>query len=180
MAERTPLDLIQSILTQAGIQSILIGGFAVIHYGYQRATQDLDLMISEEDLSKVKEVLEKEGFAMTKASSLCAKFKKSGFGLEAVDFVLVAPPTFHKIMQGGHSVAISGKDFIVPSLEHLISMKLHAIKQDPKERIIKDLADIAHLIQIKNIDPRSNTVRDLCLKFGTQEIYDKLLVFFPE
>ena len=178
MAQMTALALVQSLLETVGVRSILVGGFAVVHYGYQRATQDLDLMIMEEDLPKVKEALERDGLSMTNLSDVCAKFKKSGFGLEAVDFVMVSSATFHKVLQSGQRVVISGKDFVVPSLENLIAMKLHSIKQDPEERMMKDLPDIARLLRTNNIDPRSSFFQDLCLKFGTQESYDTLLRFF--
>ena len=56
-------------------------------------------------------------------------------------------------------------------------MKLHAIKQDPRERMIKDLPDIAHLLKANNTDPRSSSFREICLKFGNQDIYDKILMF---
>ncbi len=179
MADQTSLEIVQKALARAGVKTILIGGFAVIYYGYQRATQDLDLMICLDDLANATMALENEGFVMAIASDVCAKFKKKDLDLKAVDLVLVEKTTFQNVWKGGHSIPMAGTDFMVPSLEGLLAMKLHAIKQDPIKRLLKDIADIARLLDANGLDPRDNAFKQLCLRFGTQDIYDKILVFFP-
>ena len=72
-------------------------------------------------------------------------------------------------------MTIAGRKFTVPSVEHLIALKLHSIKNNPKLRENKDMADIVELIGVNKIEVRKDSFRDLCLKYGNKELYDKIL-----
>jgi hypothetical protein len=52
------------LLRSAKIEYLLVGGYAVGHYGFPRATADLDIWVAnhEENASKLVEVLRKFGF----------------------------------------------------------------------------------------------------------------------
>lgn len=51
-------------LNDAGIPYAVCGGFAVIVYGFPRATQDIDLLVREEDVDRLKGVLRVRGFRL--------------------------------------------------------------------------------------------------------------------
>ena len=70
---------------------------------------------------------------------------------------------------------MAGVEFIVPSLNHLLAMKFHAMKQSPKLREMKDLLDVAVMIKENKVNVSSDDFRDLCLRYGTPEIYKKIL-----
>lgn len=70
---------------------------------------------------------------------------------------------------------LSGRKFLVPSLEHLIALKLHAAKQDLEGRDYRDLGDILGLVRDNQVDVRSDPFRELCLKFGTNDLYQMIL-----
>jgi hypothetical protein len=61
----------------------------------------------------------------------------------------------------------------VPGLDHLLAFKLHAAPSAP-HRELKDLTDAVYLIDANQIDVKSEHFQKLCLKFGTQEIYERL------
>ena len=63
----------------------------------------------------------------------------------------------------------------MPSLQHLIAMKLHAIRQNPTQREPKDLQDIFELIAENGVNVQEKSFRELCLKYGTQELYQKIV-----
>lgn len=49
-------------LPEAEIDFLLIGGHAVNHYGFLRATQDIDFMITSTDEPELRRVMSKAGF----------------------------------------------------------------------------------------------------------------------
>jgi len=65
-----------------------------------------------------------------------------------------------------------GKSFIVPSLFNLIALKLHSIKHNPKIREQKDFPDIVNLININKVNVEKKDFRELCLKYGTEGMYN--------
>ena len=62
----------------------------------------------------------------------------------------------------------------VVSLMHLLALKCHAIKHGHAGRIVKDVEDVIRLIQNNRLDPDAQTVRELLLKHGTEELYEKV------
>ncbi len=65
------------------------------------------------------------------------------------------------------AVVLGGKTFHVPSLDHLIALKLHVLKQGLSHRVIKDFTDVTSLAQINAIDITGDKFRALCEKYGS-------------
>ena len=59
-------------------------------------------------------------------------------------------------------------------LEHLIALKLHALKHGRIERYLKDYLDVEGLVRANKIDLRQEKVRELFLKYGTLDVYEKI------
>ena len=57
---------------------------------------------------------------------------------------------------------------------HLLALKCHAIKHGHAGRIVKDAEDVIRLTQNNRLDPNARTVRELFLKHGTEELYEKV------
>ena len=57
----------------------------------------------------------------------------------------------------------------------MIALKLHAIKHNQKIREFKDLPDIVNLIRANKVKYKTAEFRELCLKYGTKEMYDKIM-----
>ena len=55
-------------LNAARIPYAVCGGFAVIVHGFPRVTQDIDLLVRDEDLSRVRETARRVGFALDSGS----------------------------------------------------------------------------------------------------------------
>ena len=89
--------------------------------------------------------------------------------------MFVDEETLDKIIKDGKKIDIAGQKFIIPSLEHLIALKLHAIRYNPKVRENRDLPDIINMIKTNNVDIKSSHFKKLCLRYGTEELYDKIL-----
>ena len=103
------------------------------------------------------------------------RLKNSNLALMDLDFIFVDADTLQKILKESHEITIVGQKLHVPSLNHLIALKLHAIKSNQKNRLLKDLPDIINLILINKIDITNPEFKTMCLKYGTEDIYKKIV-----
>ena len=172
----TVFHLISDVSKKAGIWCVLIGGFAVNYYKVTRQTVDVDFLITKDDFKEILSLLEKAGYKQDFSQKVFARLKSADSAyLMDIDFMFVDKETLNKIMKDGKRISIAGQEFTVPSLNNLIALKLHSIKYNPKIRENKDLPDIINLIRINKVDYKSKEFRELCLKYGTEEIYNKIL-----
>lgn len=61
------------------------------------------------------------------------------------------------------------------SLLAMIALKLHALKHGHPERFEKDFGDVISLTRNAGLDPRSDSYRQLFDRFGTVELYERIL-----
>ena len=156
------------------VPCVLIGGFAINFYKVTRNTLDIDFLITKEDFAKIKNALLIAGYAEEFVTDVAVRLSSKKDVLD-IDFMIVDPDTRERICADGKKVEVVGEKLIVPSIEHLIALKLHAIKNNQKNRIWKDLPDIIRLIQMNKIDYKKKAFKDLCLKYGNSEIYQTIL-----
>ena len=176
MKSKTIFELIHSVLEKKKIPAVLIGGFAVNAYEYTRQTMDIDFLMGEEDYGQVLGDFEKIGFKEIARKKLCARFQAPPPHAWSVDIVFSDLETVKKISEAGKEVKISGLIFKIPSLPHLIALKLHAIKQDPR-RELKDLQDIVELIRHHKMDIKTPAFQELCLRHGSQKLYGMIVQY---
>ena len=158
---------------KAKIPFLLIGGYAVNAYGYSRTTQDVDFMVVSSDYERAQKLLQQCGYREFIHKDLCARFVDHEKQWPPLDLVFVEKETFQSIAKDAISVKIMGRELLVPSAEHLIALKLHAIKNDPK-REAKDLNDIFEMIKIKKLIVNSAEFKAFCLKFGNAELFERI------
>ena len=175
MKHPTPFHLISDICGKAGITCVLIGGFAVNYYKVTRQTVDVDFLITKEDFEKISVLLEKAGYSKDYTEKVFSRFKSDGTYLMDIDFMFVDRGTLNKIIENGKEISIAKQKFIVPSLDILIALKIHALKYNIKIRQHKDLPDIINLIRINKFDFKSKKFKNLCLEYGTEEIYNQIM-----
>lgn len=175
MPAQIPFQIVANACQKTKIDVILIGGQALGARGYQRVTLDLDFMIVAEDYEKLKPEIEGQGYGEIVRTNVAARMRAASDDLIDIDFMFVDPDTFDGIRKEAEAENFEGCEFKVPSPEHLIALKLHAITQQPKVRELKDLNDIVELIQANPIDVQSNAFKSLCLKFGTEALYKKIV-----
>lgn len=58
----------------------------------------------------------------------------------------------------------------VPSLDHLLALKLHVLKQGLSHRTFKDAEDVEMLARRNNLDLNQERYETLFLKYGSREI----------
>ena len=175
MQDQSVFHLISDVTHKEGVLCILIGGFAVNHYKVTRQTADVDFLITEKDFDKIFNFLEEAGYKKGLAQDNFVQLKSSRLSLMDVDFMFVDQETLAKILNEGERLKIAGQKFVVPSLNHLIALKLHSIKYNPKIRFSRDFPDIINLIRINKVDIKNKKFKEVCLKYGTEDIYQKIL-----
>lgn len=171
----TIFHLISAVCRKQKVSCVLIGGFAVNYYKVSRQTADVDFLITKDGYEKILSLLEAEGLKQDYIQDVFARLTPDKSHLMDVDFMFVDKEIIDKISKAGKMAEIAGQKFIVPSLNHLIALKLHAIKSNPKIRELKDFLDIGELIKVNKVDIKNEEFKNLCLKYGTEELYKKIL-----
>jgi hypothetical protein len=140
-------------LEQRGIDYMIIGAIALLAHGYPRFTEDIDLVMTSEDLQKFHDEL--IGFGYTPAFSGAKKRLRSttdGVPIEVMttgEFPGDGKPKPVRMPRPSEaSIEIDGIKFA--TLEKLIELKL-ASGISASDRL-KDLADVQELIKIKRLD----------------------------
>ena len=124
-------------------------------------------------------LLKAEGFKLAHDGGNFLQFSPP-YGIEwNLDLMLVSGSTFSKLQAAARPVQMLGIPTFVPSVEHLISLKLHALKFGPPHRHDKDLLDVLTLIRGAEMDVRTESFRNLIDQFGTPEIYERILKATP-
>ena len=156
---------------------LVIGGLAVIFHGYSRDTVDLDLLIRRNNRARWLELFSQMRYSIYKERAAFVQLSPPKAGAWPVDLMFVADPTFDPILAAGIPVEMFGASVKVPILEHLIALKLHALKHGHIRRYLKDWLDVENLVRIQGLDLRSEKWKQLFLKYGTFEIYEKISRF---
>ena len=60
------------------------------------------------------------------------------------------------------------------SLLHLLALKCHAIKHGHAGRIVKDADDVIRLVGVNGLDVTQPELKELLLKHGPEDLYEKL------
>ncbi|MBI2119155.1 MAG: nucleotidyltransferase [Elusimicrobia bacterium] len=180
MKYTTVFHLIGKLTKNEHISCVLIGGFAINYYKVTRQTLDVDFLITKTDFERIENLLNQEGYKKDFIEKVFIRLKNSGKQLNLMDinFMFVEKETLDKIIQEGKEIVIGGQKFFIPSLSHLIALKLHSIKYNPHLRELKDLPDIVNLIRMNNINTKDKKFKELCLKYGTEDLYQKILNYF--
>lgn len=166
------LEKLNAFFEERGYPFALIGGVGLAAYGLTRATLDLDLVVDASAQAEVVGFLESLGYETLYRSTGYSNHEHSNAELGRVDLVYVRGETSRRlfeaarVMQGPEETRV-----LVPSPEHLIAMKVVAMKNDPS-RTYQDLADIQFLMRIPGID--RSEIRSQFDKHGLLERYLEL------
>ena len=167
-------EQIETAAAARGVSFLLIGGFAVIEHGFARFTEDLDLMIAREASSTWREMLGGLGYRLFHEQDNFLQFTPPTAGDRPLDLMLANAPTFSGLLSAAITATVQGVQFRVVSLDHLIALKLHVLKQGRLHRFLKDFEDVAQLVRLNNLDLNSPRWHDLFLRYGNTELLDKI------
>lgn len=166
------LDVVGQQLPAAGVEFLMIGGHAVNHYGYSRATIDIDFMIAASDVETVRSIMKNAGFSNVSHSENVVFFSNPNLPIR-VDFLQVDQETMLELLNRSRRIEYGGQELKVPCLENLIAMKLFALKSGSPKREEKDVPDIVNLAVEHQLD-LEKVLKPLCGQFADENIYIRL------
>jgi predicted nucleotidyltransferase len=157
------------------LEFIVIGGLAVNFYGYSRDTADLDLLICRTARADWVQLFSELGYVMRRDAETFIQFGPPKHAEWPVDLMVVREPTFAPMMTESREVEIYGAHLRMPSLEHLIALKLHALKYTHTHRFMKDFQDVEGLVMVNRLDLKAERIRQMFLKYGNLDLYEKIV-----
>ncbi len=157
-------DFIQIGNQAPPLRFLIIGGWAVGAHGNPRATFDVDFMIRRADRDGWFERAMACGMKLFRESGAFAQFTQAG---DAFDLMLVADQTFGKMWDASEARAFGEMKARVPCLDHLLALKLHALRQNLAHRTSKDADDVEVLLRRHEINLGDSHYKTLFLKYAT-------------
>jgi hypothetical protein len=168
----TEIEEIGTFLTREGFPFAVVGGVALAGYGHPRMTLDLDLVTEVSAQDAVVSFMEARGFTTLHRSSGYSNHLHADRRRGRVDFVYVRGETARRLFAGLRTVpGPGGRAISVPKPEHLIAMKVQAMRDAP-DRTWQELVDIAHLVRLEGVD--RDEVRGYFEKSGLLERWREL------
>jgi hypothetical protein len=154
---------------------LVAGGLAVEVHGYQRKTFDADLVIRRADRDTWLALTRELGFSVFREGPVFLQLNPpEGSDLPPVDLMFVNDETFGKLTATAIPNPYGPGLPRIIALESLVAMKCHAIRHGHSGRLVKDADDLIHLFLANRLDPEAADWRKLILKFGTEELYEKI------
>jgi predicted nucleotidyltransferase len=159
------------------LRFLVIGGLAVVFHGYTRDTADLDLLVRTGDKDRWLALFGRMGYKTIAERTNFVQLDPPAEGAWHVDLMLVKDESFVPMFEAAQPVEMYGAQLRIPSLNHLLALKLHALKNGHIERFSKDLLDVESLVRINAVDMSSEKVRQIFLKYGTLKLYEQISRF---
>lgn len=166
------LARLAEFLEARGHSYAVIGGVGLAGYGMSRATVDLDLVLDASAQADIIPFLESIGYETLYRSTGYSNHQHSEPAMGSVDLVYVRDETSRRVFAATRDLdGPGGRKVPIPSPEHLIAMKVVAMKNDPA-RTYQDLADIRFLLTLPDVDREA--VRAQFEKHGILDRYHEL------
>ncbi|MBI5384260.1 MAG: nucleotidyltransferase family protein [Verrucomicrobia bacterium] len=157
------------------LQFLVIGGHAVNVHSYSRQTYDLDLLISKDRAPEWTAAVSSLGYTFLNAHPTFLQFTAPSPKDWPIDFMLVNQRTWTGLWSEAVEAGLGGVTIKVPSLRHLIALKLHVLKQGLRHRVLKDLNDVVQLVELNRVDVRADEFRRLCERYGNLKLYEDIV-----
>ena len=150
----------------------LIGDVALAAYGLARTTLALDLVVDFDAQDDIVSFMEDLGFETLHCSAAYSNHLHPAPMRGRIDFLYVQGPTRDRLFAEVQTrTGPRGIPVPVPKPEHLIAMKVLAIKSDPG-RTFQDLADIRYLASLPGVD--HDEIRSHFERYGLLDRYREL------
>ncbi len=154
----TFFETIATASRAGNLRFLVIGGLAINFYGYSRETGDLDLLICCDGREQWLRLFSDLNYSVFRDSRSFLQLSPLEQGAWPVDLMLVRQGTFEPMFTAGRDVNLYDVQLRIPSLEHLLMLKLHALKHTRLSRFLKDFLDVEYLIRINKLDIKSENM----------------------
>ena len=163
-------DFIQIGNEAPPLRFLIIGGWAVGAHGHPRATFDVDFMVRRADREAWFDRGMARGLKLFRESGVFAQFTQAAG--DGFDLMFVEDSTFDKMWEASEERGFGEMKARVPCLDHLLTLKLHALRQNLPHRTSKDADDVEVLLRRHEINLGDPHYKSLFVKYGTPELYE--------
>jgi hypothetical protein len=164
------LTEILTVLQKAGVQSALIGGMALSPHKVIRATQDIDLLIDQDDADIVEKEVAGLGYRCLHRSTEVGNYQRQD---ERLDFLYASRPAARRLLAHAVELTTSLGSLRVISAEGLIGFKLQGFANDPRRT--QDMEDIKALLRANRSTLNMTEVREYFKLFNREPLLDEFL-----
>lgn len=165
------LNQISSITSSNNIQFLVIGGHAINALGFSRQTGDIDLLVSKEDRDYWLNLMDQLNYKQFQHHEVFGRFESDEIASWPIDLMFVEKKVFQQLVSSSSKYYFGDCKCHVPSATHMISLKLHALKQRQAHREGKDIVDIQEILKLNLID--SEELRQLCERYDRIDLYEQ-------
>lgn len=166
------LSLLQPHRSACGARWVLAGGFALAAWGSTRATADLDLVVDDAARWELLRRLAGEGFETVFTSEGFTNLPYPDPELGRLDLIWVEGETRRRLFESSTERPPPGGPLVpVPAPEHLVEMKVRAIRNRPT-REFRDGEDLIVLLGLDVLD--RNAARESFVRAGLLELWERL------
>ncbi|MDA3923634.1 MAG: hypothetical protein PF904_02925 [Kiritimatiellae bacterium] len=166
-------QIIADGMAERGVPVLLIGGMALPAFDVVRQTVDIDCLISTGKESTLHDVLVAAGYSEVARTEMFVRYSSLSVYYYDVDVLLVDDITFDQILADSRLHDTGQCGFNVPCIEHMIMLKLHAMKNS-SSRILKDLNDVVEILRANPGEVTDGKLHAICEKYGPDEVYEKI------
>jgi hypothetical protein len=140
--ELPPVDValgdVRKLLVDAAVPFKIVGGIAVVHHGYARTTEDVDVLVAADATPRIDAALASHGFERASAHRL--RHLASGVKVDLLVAGTPLPRQGAGVYPSPADLAASPRDSQVVDLAGLVELKLRARRH-------QDLADVVGLLK---------------------------------
>ena len=163
---------------EEGLDAVLVGGNAVNLHAYSRATFDVDLLVPEQQAERWLAFFSRHGYTVFHRTPnfIRARLADDPAGALPVDLMLADAETFSKVHQASSPCEVgNGLVLRIPSVLHLIAMKLHALRSPHRLAHGVDLQDVTHLMRTAKIDLAGDEFAEVMERYGSGTIRERII-----
>jgi hypothetical protein len=151
----------------------VVGALGLHAYGHSRATFDLDVVTIRAAQASLVTSLEELGYETLHVSPGYSNHQHPDPDWGGLDVIYVDDETAGLLFpRCSRRLRLGRREAPVPRAEHLVAMKVRAMRNDPS-RLVQDLADVQHLLRLPETDRAE--VRGYFEKAGMLDWYDRLI-----
>jgi hypothetical protein len=167
------LSLVAEAIEASGHRWVVAGGLAMQAYGFARTTQDVDIVTSAEAQDGLVRFMESRGYETLLRSAGFSNHAHADPVWGRVDFIYVDATTAGRVLANCRNLEWRpGRTIPAVSPEHLIAMKVQAMKNDPL-REFADMGDIQYLMARPDVSRKA--VQRYFEGSGLKDRFDELI-----
>ena len=161
-------------LAGSGVPLLIIGSHAVNAHGCPCEHRELECALAATNEAHFAEYLGLGGWNMVYRTQFFAKYRLLSTGTPVLKAMFLDPVTFERLATGGFDFTFDNVTLRVPSLLHVVAMKLQSVKNEPHLEI-DEMPQILALLRANLASWKPEDLTQVCDRFGPPEIGLRLM-----